>query len=260
MTCVSLGQDADEPCEAGSAAVHADERLAWSVLTSLLFDAEPGKEYITSDRVIGDRKGERGSFGRSDAGSVEGVGRQILVGLSDHRHLFRVRARHRGGSQDQDAILRGLLPLRAHPAELGYGACLPGGEFGGHRDPGHGSRRGPVRADAVPLLLGRRDTGDGVHRLVHDPVLLREQGPLGAWLPEAPLQRGDQGFQRDHVRHLHDTARRHQHVRHGHRVPAAPRMEHYGEHPPLRRDIPPSTSPWAASPLRSTTRSCSSSS
>ena len=58
------------------------------------------------------------------------------------------------------------------------------GAPGGDR---HGRVGGQVRDHDQPLLLGRRDPGDGVCGHLHDAVLLRLQGPLGAGVPEAAV-------------------------------------------------------------------------
>ena len=159
-----------------------------------------------------------------------------MARLLYYRRVLRVRARHRGRAQDQDADLRGLLPLREVAAELDHGPSLPGGELGSPGDHGYGRGGGDVRDHAVPLLLDRRDPGDGLRGPVHDPLLLREQGPLRPRLPQAPLQRGDARVQRHPVRHLHAPALGHKHVRDGARLPAAPRLVAHGEHPPLGGD------------------------
>src|SRR5215207_2871162 len=185
--------------------------------------------YYCAYRKDRDKKGE-GYGGKSGVITVYGYGQRILDRLLHYRGVLRVRARHRGRTQDEDADLRGLLPLREVSAELDHGPRLPWCEPGGAGDHGDGCRGGDVRDHAVPLLLDRRDPGDVLRGSVHDPLLLRQSRPLRPWLPEAPLQRGDARVQLHPVRHLHDPALRHKHVRDGARLPAAPRLVAHGEH------------------------------
>src|ERR671913_539656 len=144
----------------------------------------------------GSQPGNRGKKGEGYGGTTgiitdNGRGQRIVDRLLHYRGVLRVRARHRGRAQDEDADLRGLLPLWEVSAELDHGPRLPGCEPGGAGDHGDGRRCGDVRDHAVPLLLDRRDPGDGLRGSVYDPLLLRQSGPLRPWLPEAPLQRGD---------------------------------------------------------------------
>src|SRR5918994_3767666 len=114
--------------------------------------------------------------------TVYGYGQRILDRLLHYRGVLRVRARHRGRAKDQDADLRGLLPLRKVAAELDYGSSFPRCEPGSPGDHGDGSRSGDVRDHAGPLLLDRRDPSDGLRSSVHDPLLLRQSRPLRPWL------------------------------------------------------------------------------
>ena len=59
---------------------------------------------------------------------------------------------------------------------------------------------GQVRDRHQPLLLGGRDPGDGLRRHLHDAVLLRLAGPLGARIPPAAVRREDARPERDHLR------------------------------------------------------------
>src|ERR671939_1445694 len=98
--------------------------------------------------------------GRCGVITVYGHGQRILDRLLHYRGVLRVRARHRCRAQDEDADLRGLLPLREVSAELDHGPRLPWCEPGGARDHGDGRWGGDVRDHAVPLLLDRRYPGD----------------------------------------------------------------------------------------------------
>ena len=106
-----------------------------------------------------------------------------------------------------------LLPLRPLAAGVDHRPGVHRRQPRRARDPRPGGQRRPVRRPGGPLLLDRRGPGDDLPGAVHDALLLRRQGPLGARVPAAALQRGDPRVQRRDVRRRDGADLRRQPVR-----------------------------------------------
>src|ERR1035438_9921537 len=83
----------------------------------------------------------------------------------------------------------------------------------------HGRFGRQVRHHDRPFLLARRHPRHAVHGRFHDAVLLPQQGPLSARVPEDAIRREDPRFQRLLLRHHDHLLLGHLHVCLGH--PAA---------------------------------------
>ena len=105
--------------------------------------------------------------------------------------LLPLRPRHRVRAQALHEDERGLLPLRALDPGLDRRPRLPLREPRRAGDDRHGRLRRQVRHRHRPLLLGGRHPGHGVRGHLHDALLLRLEGALGARVPEAALRRED---------------------------------------------------------------------
>ena len=155
------------------------------------------------------------------------LARRHTAGRDRLRHpgrLLPLRPRHRVGAQALHEDERGLLPLRALDPGLDRGPRLPLREPRGAGDDRHGRLRRQVRHRHRPLLLGGRHPRHGVRRHLHDALLLRLEGALGARVPEAPLRREDPRLQRDLLRHHDRVLLRHLDVRARQAPRAAPRL------------------------------------
>ncbi len=104
------------------------------------------------------------------------------------------------GAQARHANEHRLLPRREDASGLGDRARVHLGEPRRAGSDRHGRVGGQVRHRHEPLLLGGCDSGDGVRRAVHDALLLRIAGALGARVPQAPVRRKDAHAQRGDVR------------------------------------------------------------
>jgi hypothetical protein len=103
-------------------------------------------------------------------------------------HLFLVCARHRLGAQAPHADEHRLFPLGPLDSRLGGRAGVPLRQPRGAGSDRHGRFGSQVRHRHQPLLLGRRDSGDGVRRRFHDAVLLRLASALGPGVSQVPLR------------------------------------------------------------------------
>ena len=79
-----------------------------------------------------------------------------------------------------------FLSGRSIPAWV-TGLAFISANLGAQEVIGMAASRRQVRHHDQPLLLGGRDPGDGLPGDLHDAVLLRLQGALGAGVPEAAL-------------------------------------------------------------------------
>jgi hypothetical protein len=178
--------------------------------------------------------------------------------LPHRRDLLRLCPRHRLGPEEAHEGERRLPDVGPLHPRLGRRPRVPLGQPGGPGGDRHGGLRRQVRHHDEPLLLGGRHPGHGVPRRLHDAVLLRLEGPLGAGVPEAALRREDPRLQRVQLRRDDDLLLRHLDVRDG-EADGLLLGWNFGRASPSRRSSSSSTSSSAASPRRSTTR-CSSSS
>ena len=195
-----------------------------------------------------------------EAGDGGAAARRELRGLRDPGDLLRRRARDRVRREALHQDEPRLLPLGPLAARVDHGPGVHLGQPRRARDPRHGGQRRAVRRLHGPLLLGRRDPGDGLPRDRDDALLLRLEGPQRARVPAAALQQADARLQLAELRARDRADRRREPVRARARAEAAARLAD----PASASSSPPrscsSTSRSAASPRRSTTRSCSSSS
>ena len=88
----------------------------------------------------------------------------------------------------------------------------------------HGRQRRQVRHRHQPLLLGRRHSRDDLPGDLHDAVLLRLQGPLGARVPQDAVRRARPLPELHHLRRDDGLRLRHLHERPGQAAPSASRL------------------------------------
>ncbi|SHV71867.1 Uncharacterised protein [Mycobacteroides abscessus subsp. abscessus] len=142
--------------------------------------------------------------------------------LRSHRHLLRLRSRHRPTRPPRRLFQHRFLPLGAFPTGLGYGSGLRIGQLGCGRDHGHVRQRGTVRHGWYALLLDWRSAGHAVPGYRHDAVLLWLTGAQRARIHVAPLRSRCTPGQRHKLRRRTGTHRRSQPVSAGnHRKCAA---------------------------------------
>ena len=146
----------------------------------------------------------------------------------------RARDRVRGEALHQDEPR--LLPLRPLAARVDHGPGLHLGQPRRAGDPRHGGQRRAVRRLHRPLLLGRRDPGDGLPRDRDDALLLRLEGPQRARVPAAALQQADARLQRAELRARDRADRGREPVCAGARAGAAARLADPAGHRRQRRD------------------------
>src|SRR5689334_22727771 len=99
--------------------------------------------------------------------------------LLDPCAVFRIRVGYRVVPSEERQFQFGLPDERPLAAPMDYVAGFSGRQYGCARNDRNVRLRRKVRDDDLPLLLGRRDSGDAVRRGIHDAVLLRQQGALG---------------------------------------------------------------------------------
>ena len=83
-----------------------------------------------------------------------------------------------------------FLSGRSIPAWV-TGLAFISANLGAQEVIGMAASRRQVRHRHQPLLLGGRDPGDGLRGPLHDAVLLRLAGALGARIPAAAVRRED---------------------------------------------------------------------
>ena len=156
--------------------------------------------------------------------------RHELRRLRDHRDLLRRRPRRRVRGQALHQEQPRLLPVGALPAGLDHGPGVHLRQPRRHRGARHGGQRCAVRRRDRQLLLARRDPGHGLPRPGDDAVLLRLQGPLGARVPAAALQREVARVQLGDVRDRDGPDRRREPLRARARAEAAAGLADHRRH------------------------------
>src|SRR5207244_428703 len=116
----------------------------------------------------------------------------------------------------------GLFSLRPLDSRVGRGARIPLRQPRRAGSDRHGRLGGQGRHGDQLFLLGGRDSRDGVSRGLHDAVLLRLAGALGARVPEDALRREDPRPERDLVRDHDGFLLGRLDVRHGTAAESAP--------------------------------------
>src|SRR6185437_8924886 len=104
---------------------------------------------------------------------ARGMNAPLLGRLVHYVALFWVRTRNRGGSQAVHEDEHGLFPRGAVDSGVDLRTGFPFGEPGRTGSDRDGRFRREIWNRDEPLLLDRRDSGDGLRRNFHAAVLLR---------------------------------------------------------------------------------------
>src|SRR4029453_12261698 len=105
--------------------------------------------------------------------------------LPDPRNLLRLRSWSRLRAQALHEEQQRLLSLGPLDTGMGCRTCLHLGQSWRARSNRDGRLRREVRNSDQPLLLGRRNSGHGLRRRLHDALLLWLTRALGSRVSEA---------------------------------------------------------------------------
>src|SRR5690242_2620538 len=107
--------------------------------------------------------------------------------LRDYPAVFRFRAGHWIRPEKIHEDEHGFFPVRPLDSGVDCGTGVFVGEPGRAGSDRNGRKRGEVRDFDFAFLLDWGGTGDAVRRGLHDAVLLRIAGAVGAGIPETPF-------------------------------------------------------------------------